>query len=173
MRGLMEKGCLCTLRAWFRYDRGSSVGDLSAPALVIPSHPIPFFVFVLIFVFVFVLVFFCSRGILIASVRSLLLSSLVALRCVALGQMPAHFEAFTFVLTAGCWPLQSVSSSFKPPAPIEDYVVSFLDYYGEVRCWGSAASCRFSPFWLTQGSVRSSSFPAGQWDQYLVMISFS
>lgn len=43
-----------------------------------------------------------------------------------------HFEAFTFVLTAGCWPLQSVSSSFKPPAPIEDYVVSFLDFYGEV-----------------------------------------
>ncbi|CAN0018727.1 unnamed protein product, partial [Hapterophycus canaliculatus] len=44
-----------------------------------------------------------------------------------------HFEAFTFVLTAGCWPLQSVSSSFKPPAPIEDYVVSFLDFYGEVH----------------------------------------
>lgn len=47
-------------------------------------------------------------------------------------QGPMHFEAFTFVLTAGCWPLQSVSSSFKPPAPIEDYVVSFLDFYGEV-----------------------------------------
>lgn len=47
-------------------------------------------------------------------------------------QLPMHFEAFTFVLTAGCWPLQSVSSSFKPPAPIEDYVVSFLDFYGEV-----------------------------------------
>lgn len=47
-------------------------------------------------------------------------------------QVPMHFEAFTFVLTAGCWPLQSVFSSFKPPAPIEDYVVSFLDYYGEV-----------------------------------------
>lgn len=48
-------------------------------------------------------------------------------------QLPMHFEAFTFVLTAGCWPLQSVSSSFKPPAPIEDYVVSFLDFYGEVH----------------------------------------
>lgn len=48
-------------------------------------------------------------------------------------KLPMHFEAFTFVLTAGCWPLQSVSSSFKPPAPIEDYVVSFLDFYGEVR----------------------------------------
>lgn len=47
-------------------------------------------------------------------------------------QLPMHFEAFTFVLTAGCWPLQSVSSSFKPPAPIEDYVVSFLDFYSEV-----------------------------------------
>lgn len=47
-------------------------------------------------------------------------------------QVPMNFEAFTFVLTAGCWPLQSVSSSFKPPAPIEDYVVSFLDFYGEV-----------------------------------------
>jgi hypothetical protein len=34
----------------------------------------------------------------------------------------SQFEAFTFVLTAGCWPLQSVSSTFKPPAPIEAYV---------------------------------------------------
>ncbi|CAN0307610.1 unnamed protein product [Ascophyllum nodosum] len=48
-------------------------------------------------------------------------------------QLPLHFEAFTFVLTAGCWPLQAVSSPFKPPAPIEDYVVSFLDFYGEVH----------------------------------------
>jgi hypothetical protein len=39
----------------------------------------------------------------------------------ALGAHP-QFEAFTFVLTAGCWPLQSVSSTFKPPAPIEAYV---------------------------------------------------
>lgn len=55
-------------------------------------------------------------------------------------QVPMHFEAFTFVLTAGCWPLQSVSSSFKPPAPIEDYVVSFLDFYGEV-CFCSCVVC--------------------------------
>ncbi|CAN0267966.1 unnamed protein product, partial [Discosporangium mesarthrocarpum] len=48
-------------------------------------------------------------------------------------QVPTEFEAFTFVLTAGCWPLQSVSSTFKPPGPIEEYVVNFLDFYNEAH----------------------------------------
>lgn len=63
--------------------------------------------------------------------------------CTPTQQLPMHFEAFTFVLTAGCWPLQSVSSSFKPPAPIEDYVVSFLDFYGEVIVFASFALAVF------------------------------
>jgi DNA-binding transcriptional ArsR family regulator len=46
---------------------------------------------------------------------------------------PPTFEAFTFVLTAGCWPLQSVSSTFTPPGPIEDYVKSFLEFYNEAH----------------------------------------
>lgn len=56
-------------------------------------------------------------------------------------KLPMHFEGFTFVLTAGCWPLQSVSSTFKPPAPIEDYVVTFLEYYREVRVRQRAWPC--------------------------------
>ncbi|KAG5180870.1 Cullin [Tribonema minus] len=43
------------------------------------------------------------------------------------------FEAFTFVLTAGCWPLQSVNSTFQPPAPIHTYVQRFLEFYNEVH----------------------------------------
>ncbi|CAM9125978.1 unnamed protein product [Chrysoparadoxa australica] len=47
--------------------------------------------------------------------------------------MVPSFEAFTFVLTAGCWPLQSVSSEFKPPQPIKEYVDSFLEFYSEAH----------------------------------------